>query len=198
MHNPSVLSPLQCSWSSTGISYAFFHPFNTSLKIVIIFPRANSHRPFPPSRSPFLRPWIKHWVPWGMPEGHGGSGVGAHHRESWGQPQQVPRRTSTCQAPWAGAEGTSWERRACCLQSAHLPRSTPTQPWFGRTPILSDYDSSCITPLWPVTQSQRLPQETLPSSITSPWPPDSIITRSLFPAGKDRLKLDWKKKLILK
>lgn len=48
MHNPSVLSPLQCSWSSTGISSAFFHPLSTALKIVIIFLCTNSQRSSPP------------------------------------------------------------------------------------------------------------------------------------------------------
>lgn len=81
MHNPSVLSPLQCSWSSTGISSAFFHPFNTGLKIVIIFLHANSQRPFP---HPFLSPGIKGRVPWGMPKGQSPP-------EGWGKRRAAPQ-----------------------------------------------------------------------------------------------------------
>lgn len=123
MHNPSVLSPLQCSWSSTGISSAFFHPLSTGLKIVIIFLCANSPRPSPPLLLPGFKP---------LKKGPGAVRNGKRIR-SLSPPVQQCRPATSSQGPelsggFTWREGKSGASTVPLEQARQAPRS-PVGSW---------------------------------------------------------------------
>lgn len=111
MHNPSVLSPLQCSWSSTGISSAFFHPLSTGLKIVIIFLCANS----PPLPLPGFKP---------LKKGPGAVRNGKRIR-SFSPPVQQLRPATSSQGPELSGGFTWWEGRLGATRTSQASHPLP-------------------------------------------------------------------------